>query len=95
VINFRASRGGSGVLYSQSAVVRVMSVLDAALGSLPLGSGDEVRVLRNRSLWIVSGSEGSSTKQSTFVCSEGARMEPWNKVTCWAMRQKWMHGFLY
>ena len=42
----------------------------------------------------MSGSEGSSTKQSTSVCCKGARMELWKKVTHGAMRQQRAHGFL-
>ena len=48
--NLRASRGGSGALYSQSAIVRVMLAFDAGLDGLPFGSGVEVWVLRNMSL---------------------------------------------
>lgn len=49
-IYFRTSRGGSGALYSQSAIVRVMLAFDAGLGGLPFGSGVEILVLRNISL---------------------------------------------
>ena len=49
-INFRTSRGGSGALYSQSAIVRVMLAFDAELDGLPFESGVEVWVLRNMSL---------------------------------------------
>ena len=44
------SRGGSGALYSQSAIVRVMLAFDAGLDGLPFESGVEVWVLRNMSL---------------------------------------------
>ena len=47
---FRASRGGSGALYSQSAIVRVTLAFDVWLDGLPFGSSDEVWVLRNMSL---------------------------------------------
>ena len=47
---FRTSRGGSGALYSQSAIVRVMLAFDIGFDGLPFESGDEVRVLYNRSL---------------------------------------------
>lgn len=49
-LNFRASRGGSGALYSQPAIVRVMSALDVVFNSLPLERGVDVRDLCNRSL---------------------------------------------
>ena len=42
VQNFRTSRGGSGALYSQSAIVRVMLAFDVWLDGLPFESGDEV-----------------------------------------------------
>ena len=50
VKNFRTSRGGSGALYSQSAIVRVMLAFDVWPDGLPFGSSDEVWVLRNMSL---------------------------------------------
>lgn len=82
---FRASRGGSGALYSQSAIVRVMFVLGTTFDSLPVGSGVDAQVLRNRSLRTVSGSEGSSTKQFPSVCCKSARAESQNMVTCRAV----------
>ena len=39
---FRTSRGGSGALYSQSAIVRVMLAFDVWLDGLPFESSDEV-----------------------------------------------------
>ena len=42
VKNFRTSRGGSGALYSQSAIVRVMLAFDVWLDGLPFESSDEV-----------------------------------------------------
>lgn len=43
----------------------------------------------------MSGSEGSSTKQSTSVCGKGARAELRKKVTHGAKRQQRVHGPLY
>ena len=67
--NFHASRGGSGALYPQSAIVGVMSVL--RLGIFYGCPGEKAlkdRVLCNRNLRTVSDPEGSSTKQS-FLCA--------------------------
>ena len=43
------NRGGSGALYLQSAIARVLSDLGLFLYSQPIVSGVEIRVLRNRS----------------------------------------------
>jgi len=62
VIKFPCSRGDSGALYLQSAPAGVMSHLGPSIAGLPLISGDDVWVLRNRTSWTVSGQECSSTK---------------------------------
>ena len=48
VIKFPCSRGDSGALYLQSAPAGVMSHLGSSTAGLPLISGDDVWVLRNR-----------------------------------------------
>ena len=48
VIKFPCSRGDSGALYLQSAPARVISRLGYVLAGLPLVSGVDVWVLRNR-----------------------------------------------
>ena len=48
VIKFPCSRGDSGALYLQSALAGVMLCLGYATVELPLVSGDDVWVLRNR-----------------------------------------------
>ena len=48
VIKFPRSRGDSGALYLQSAPAEVISRLGCELAGLPLVSGVDVWVLRNR-----------------------------------------------
>ena len=48
VIKFPCSRGDSGALYLQSALAGVMSHLGSSIAGLPLISGDDGWVLRNR-----------------------------------------------
>lgn len=50
VIKFPHSRGDSGALYPQSATAGVMSCPGRVVAELPLISGVEVWVLRNRNL---------------------------------------------
>lgn len=50
VIKFPCSRGDSGALYLQSAPAGVMSHLGQSVAELPCVSGDDVWVLRNRTL---------------------------------------------
>ncbi len=50
VIKFPCSRGVSGALYPQSAIEGVMVGLGLFLVELPLVSGVDVRVLRDRNL---------------------------------------------
>ena len=47
ILNKPCSRGVSGALYLQSALVGVMLYRGLSLGQLPFISGDEVWVLRN------------------------------------------------
>ena len=68
VIKFPHSRGVSGALYLQSATAGVMPIWGLYFAELPLESGVEVWVLRNRNLWTVSGQECSSTKQK-LLCA--------------------------
>ena len=63
VIKFPYSRGGSGALYLQSAIVGVIFRRGRFIVKLPLVSGADVWVLRDGSLRTVSGQECSSTKQ--------------------------------
>ena len=63
VIKFPYSRGGSGALYLQSAIVGVIFRRGRFIVKLPLISGVDVWVLRDGSLRTVSGQECSSTKQ--------------------------------
>ena len=58
------SRGDSGALYLQSATAGVIPIWGLFLVELPSISGVDVWVLRNRTLWTVSGQEWSSTKQN-------------------------------
>ena len=64
VIIFPCSRGASGALYPQSALVGVMLCRGLAFWKLPVVSGDDVWVLRNGNPRIVSGRERSSTKRN-------------------------------
>ena len=50
VIKFPCSRGDSGALYLQSALAGVISCLAHFSAELPLASGVDVWVLRNRNL---------------------------------------------
>lgn len=50
VIKFPCSRGVSGALYPQSAIEGVMAGFGEFLVELPLVSGVDVRVLRDRNL---------------------------------------------
>ena len=63
VIKFPYSRGGSGALYLQSAIVGVIFRRGRFIVKLPLISGVDVWVLRDGNLRTVSGQECSSTKQ--------------------------------
>ena len=63
VIKFPYSRGGSGALYLQSAIVGVIFRRGRFIVKLPLVSGVDVWVLRDGNLRTVSGQECSSTKQ--------------------------------
>ncbi len=49
-IKFPCSRGVSGALYLQSAIAGVMPIGGFHIAELPLISGNDERVLRNRSL---------------------------------------------
>ena len=64
VIKFPYSRGGSGALYLQSAIVGVIFRRGRFAVRLPLISGVDVWVSRDGKLRTVSGQECSSTKQS-------------------------------
>ena len=63
VIKFPYSRGGSGALYLQSAIVGVIFHRGRFIVRLHLISGVDVWVLRDGNLRTVSGQECSSTKQ--------------------------------
>ena len=66
VIKFPYSRGGSGALYLQSAIVGVIFRRGRFIVRLPLISGVDVWVLRDEDLRTVSGQECSSTKQGSL-----------------------------
>ena len=68
VINFPRSRGVSGALYLQSALVGVISSRGYLFVEPPFISGVDAWVLRNRNLRTVSGWEHSSTKKD-LLCA--------------------------
>ena len=89
---YPCSWGVSGALHLQAALAGVIFCLGYSTVGLPWVSSVDVWVLRNESLWTVSGQEWSSTKQKCFMCREGAWTELAVQVTLMVGIQRRMHG---